>query len=534
MASIGLDYLADRANITQSFRWWRRRITDAFFLVFGPDNPFGDVATRETWHPNRDGSGAPGNPAEWKAGDVLITGSDRKIPISQLPGLEGVEGVTDFRLIEDVVGNYRMLGEVDSEFEIDASGRVLVWSVTQTTVNDGTGVGGPRPPRVPVPSRCSDNDDCPTGFRCVDGKCVASCSTNSDCPTNYRCQDNECVPIVEAPCIQLDVATPIHVEVGETLTVGFQQYGGCTGCPISVHVDGIRAVSSVSLSGNNIVIRGTRARADGRADSYVFRYQDAEGKFKEVRCTQGFQVTTTRAIAPRCPAELTSIPERMVVGSTYSANLATGASESVELSGVYGGIRVSLNGTVLNVSADSYGDGGFNIRIMDSVTKLYRDCPVGVFAYNRPCIEYSEGEPCGEDPNDVPPPRKTCTGGRVLVNNQCECPAGEEWNPVSQRCIRGKAVPRCPDGQTWNASTSQCVPDTRPPRCPQGQVYDRTARKCVPKPMLPPPPPTCQPGYAYNPFTKKCAKIPVPPPKPVPIRTPEPDDPTDTDDGGGL
>ena len=536
MASIGLDQWVDRANITWSFRWWRRRITDALILVFGPKNPFGDVATRPTWHPNRDDPTAPGNPATWKQGDVLITGGDRKIPISHLPGLTGISGVTDYRLIEETVGNFRLLGDVDIDYEIDASGRVLVETVTQTTVNDGSGTGAPRPPRVPTPARCSGNDDCPAGFVCEDGKCVRRCSDNEGCPVNFRCEDGNCVPIVEAPCIQLDVASPIHVKVGETLTVGFTQYGGCTDCPISVHVVGARTVSSVSLSGSSISITGTRKSPTARADSYVFRYRDADGKFQETRCTQGFQVTTTRSVAPRCPPGLTSIPERMIVGSTYSARLETGATESLELSGVYGGIRARLAATgVLAVDANSYGDGGFTITIKDSATQLSRDCLVGIFAYNRPCIEYEspEQDPCGEDPGSVPPKKPTCSGGRVYVDGECKCPAGEEWNSVSQRCIRGKARPRCADGERWNPTTMQCEKDRVPPRCPAGQEWNATTMRCEPKSKLPPPPPQCPPGYAYNPFTKKCAKIPVPPQRPVPVRE-EPDDPTDTDDGGGI
>ena len=199
MASLGLDHHVDRGNITFSYRWWRRRVTDAMFALFGPKNPFGDVATRKTWHPHRTAD-------TWEPGDVLITGGNKKIPIAHLPGLSGISGVRDFRIDDESEGRGDFLKDVDVEFQIDTSGRVLVMVVTQAFVKSG----GVVPPR---------------------------CTKDSDCGVNYRCENGECVANVDAPCLRMSVSSPIQVDVGESVSFSLNQYGGGS-YPLSIHPHG--------------------------------------------------------------------------------------------------------------------------------------------------------------------------------------------------------------------------------------------------------------------------------------------------------
>ena len=44
---------------------------------------------------------------------------------------------------------------------------------------------------------CSDDSNCPEGYKCVDGKCVLICTEDGDCPEGYACVDGECVKICD-------------------------------------------------------------------------------------------------------------------------------------------------------------------------------------------------------------------------------------------------------------------------------------------------------------------------------------------------
>ncbi len=49
-------------------------------------------------------------------------------------------------------------------------------------------------------ARCSFQSDCPSGFQCRNGNCVAGrwprggCSFDSDCPDGYSCNSGDCTP----------------------------------------------------------------------------------------------------------------------------------------------------------------------------------------------------------------------------------------------------------------------------------------------------------------------------------------------------
>jgi hypothetical protein len=48
------------------------------------------------------------------------------------------------------------------------------------------------------PGLCDMDEECPEGFICVDGRCIAyenpiPCFANADCPADYACFDRFCV-----------------------------------------------------------------------------------------------------------------------------------------------------------------------------------------------------------------------------------------------------------------------------------------------------------------------------------------------------
>ena len=172
-------------------------------------------------------------------------------------------------------------------------------------------------------------------------------------------------------------------------------------------------------------------------------------------------MTTARIVAPRCPGD--GIPSTIVAGNTYSQQILLGPNQTASLEDVYGQGTVSLNGTTLNVSPTAYGEMGWTLVITDSTTKLRRACLYASTIVSRPCIEHE----C-EDSGQEEPPRVKCTGGQILVNGKCKCPAGEKWSATLQKCVRGTARPRCPAGYAWDAATRKCkkIPVDHPPPVP--------------------------------------------------------------------